>query len=231
LSQPDFSTFFSPTRPSLKICGVTTSHDANELAALRVPALGVNFFPKSKRFCSPEKALEFLPAFQNQILRVGVFVNNARELAPDLLEKKVIDGVQLHGDETTKELCHFLSSGIPVIRSLSLPDPSEQEAVIESYQNLPTRTADQFALLLDAHAPGVYGGTGRTIDWERAASFIAQADPLPVILAGGIVPENAHKAIARTRPAGIDIASGAESAPGIKDFAKVQSLLATTQKA
>ena len=81
------------------------------------------------------------------------------------------------------------------------------------------------AVLLDAHAPGVYGGTGETFDWSVAAAFREAHPALPVILAGGIVPENARASLQAVRPAALDVASGSESAPGVKDFAKVAALL------
>ena len=220
--------FLSPAEPSLKICGVTIASEAEQLAQLKVPALGINFWPQSKRYCPAETALTFLPALAGKIVRVGVFVNNAREVAPDLLAQNALDIVQLHGDEDDEELAEFLTKGVPVIRSLALKADDELEAVIAHYQTLSQKSGGPLALLLDAHAPGVYGGTGQTIDWTQAGSFI-ELSPFPVLLAGGIVPDNAREAIALANPAAIDIASGAESSPGIKDFAKVSALQAAIQ--
>ena len=220
--------FLSPDEPSLKICGVTIAKEAAQLAQLRVPALGINFWPQSKRYCSPEIALTFLPALADQILRVGVFVNNAREIAPQLLENNSLDAIQLHGDEDEEELLEFLQKDVPVIRSLALKPTDDLASVSAHYHSLAQKSGGTLALLLDAHAPGVYGGTGETIDWTQAASFI-KLSPLPVLLAGGIVPDNAREAIALTHPAALDVASGAESAPGIKDFSKVAALQAATQ--
>jgi phosphoribosylanthranilate isomerase len=221
-------TFLSPSAASLKICGVTTPQDAAELVALKVPALGINFFPKSKRYCPPEKAAEFLPNLKDQILRVGVFVNNVNGYGPLFHFEELIDVFQFHGTEDSIDLRHYLSIGVPCIRSLSLPEESEVAATLHHYRKIHSEAKAPFALLLDAHAPGIYGGTGQTIDWDRAAAFIAKAAPLPVILAGGITPDNATRAIAQTHPSAIDIASGAESTPGIKDFAKVKKLLVAT---
>lgn len=217
--------FFHPTKPSLKICGVTSASDAEDLIHNGVPALGINFWQKSKRFCPPNIAGQFLPALENQIFRVGVFVNNARELAPQLLANRLIDAVQLHGDEPDSEIQQFLADGTPTIRALSLGLPAENDASLHRYQQIARNHSAPFALLLDAHAPGVYGGTGKTIDWLAAAAFIKNASPLPVFLAGGLTPANALESLQVTRPAGLDIASGAESAPGIKDPGKVRSLV------
>lgn len=222
------SSFFAPTTPSLKICGVTSTSDASELVTLGVPAIGINFYPQSKRYCSPEAAAAFLPDLGGDILRVGVFVNNAPELAWDLLKDGLIDVVQLHGDEPPAELEELLAQGITVIRSLTLPKVSEVGETLHYFHQRHAEAPHRFALLLDAHAPGVYGGTGQTIDWDRARDFITAAGDLPVLLAGGITRDNAAEALAATHPAGIDIASGAESAPGRKDFAKVSALLKAT---
>ncbi len=210
------SSFLSHQSPSLKICGVTTLSDAQQLASLGVQALGFNFWPPSKRHLSPEAASEISPKIANQILRVGVFVNNSRPLALELFNDKLIDVVQLHGDETLDDITHFLDQNIPVIRAVSatnLPD----------YQ-LPTKN---FALLIDTPAGKDYGGTGETFDWSLASNFIKQNPTTPVILAGGLNPTNAAEALHAVHPAALDIASGAELSPGHKDFNKVQSLLTT----
>ena len=224
----DISVFLSPQSPSLKICGITSASDAEKLATKKVPALGINFWPKSKRYCPPDNAITFLPSLKEKIIRVGVFVNNAQKLAPELFEKDLLDIVQLHGDESDEEALLFLNQGIPVIRSLALSPDSSLSELCAHYQKLSQNTAAPLALLLDTHAPGLYGGTGQTIDWQQAATFIRQCSPLPVLLAGGIKPNNAKDAIEQTHPAGLDIASGAEISPGIKDFKKVNALLDAT---
>ena len=205
--------FFS-SKPSLKICGVTTLADATHLAELGVSALGINFWPPSKRYCSPKKASTIVSHVAGDILRVGVFVNNSRPLALDLFDECLIDVVQLHGDETADDIRHFLDKGIPVIRAVSA-------------ENLPTAElpSENFALLIDTPAGKDYGGTGKTFDWTLAKDFIASHPGLPVILAGGLTTKNSVEAIEAVQPTAIDIASGAESSPGIKDSTKVRALL------
>ena len=210
--------FFSST-PSLKICGVTTLEDAQTLARHGVQALGFNFWPSSKRYCPPDLAREISPPVAGRILRVGVFVNNARPLAEELFEEGIIDVVQLHGDETLEDNLHFLAKKIPVIRAVSalkLPDGDLPE--------------ENFALLIDTPAGKEYGGTGQTFDWSIARDFIESHPGLPVILAGGITPANAADALAAARPVALDVASGAEVSPGHKDFEKVAAILATFSK-
>lgn len=208
--------FLDPAAPSLKICGVTSAADAIRLAELGVDALGANFWPQSKRYLAPELA-GFLRGLEGRILRVGVFVNADPELPLRLLQEGLIDVVQLHGDETPADAEPFAAAGIPFLKALGVRGPDDL-----------VRASDFGAagVLLDAHAPGVYGGTGQTIDWDLARSFVDANPDLPLILAGGITADNAAQAIAAVRPAALDIASGAESSPGVKDFAKVAALLA-----
>lgn len=212
---PLLQRFLDPTTTSLKICGVTRTGDADELVALGVDALGVNFWPQSKRYLAPADA-EWLRPLAGRILRVGVFVNAAPELALQLWKDGYIDAIQLHGDETPDDAQVYRNAGAPYIKAIG----------VKSIANL--KHADAFgahALLLDAHAPGVYGGTGVAFDWQTAVDFKAQHPNIPIILAGGIVPQNAKQAIDTVAPAAIDVASGAESSPGIKDFNRVQALL------
>ncbi|MDA7882101.1 phosphoribosylanthranilate isomerase [Akkermansiaceae bacterium] len=207
------SEFFAP-KTSLKICGVTSLEDAQALADLKIGALGINFWPPSKRYCSPEVARTFSPQIKGRILRVGVFVNNALLLAEELFKEDLIDVVQLHGDETREDIDYFLSQNIPVIRAVSatnLPNDLPRDS--------------NFALLIDTPAGKDYGGTGKTFDWSLARDFITAHPGLPVILAGGLTPDNAADALTSVNPAALDVASGAELNPGIKDLDKVTSFL------
>jgi phosphoribosylanthranilate isomerase len=129
----------------------------------------------------------------------------------------MIDVVQLHGDETAAVVGGFRKAGIPVIKALGVKDISDID-VAGGYG------CD--AVLLDAHAPKVFGGTGETFDWSLAKCFSERFPSMPMILAGGITPENAGHAVAEVRPAALDVASGAEVSPGVKDFGKVAALLA-----
>ncbi|MGB6223342.1 phosphoribosylanthranilate isomerase [Haloferula sp.] len=211
---PVLCDFLNPNKPSLKICGVTLAADAERLATMHIDALGVNFWPKSKRFLNPDDA-DFLKPLAGRILRVGVFVNADPDHPRELFQRGLIDAVQLHGDESREEAQAYLDDKIPVIKALGIRNEDDLKAAADF-------PAD--ALLLDAHAPGLYGGTGQTIDWIAAAEFIESHPNLSIILAGGIVPENAAEALATVHPAALDTASGSESSPGIKDFEKVAAL-------
>lgn len=209
------SSFLSPAPTSLKICGVTLASDAARLVDLGVDALGANFWPQSKRYLDPAQA-GFLRELAGKILRVGVFVNAGSDLPRRLVEEGLIDIIQLHGDETPADALPFTQAGIPFLKAIGVRGLGDLASVHDFGAH---------GILLDAHAPGVYGGTGQTIDWSLARSFIEENATLPLILAGGITPENVADAIAAVRPAALDVASGAEIRPGVKDFAKVEALL------
>ena len=207
--------FLDPSSVSLKICGLTRESEATRLVALGVDAIGVNFWPGSKRYLAPEDAT-WLRSLAGSILRVGVFVNAPAELPLRLFQEGWLDAIQLHGNETPADTAAFHTANIPIIIAIGVKTSDEL-----------SHAADYgaAAVLLDAHAPGVYGGTGRVFDWEIAARFREEHPTVPIILAGGIVPENAALAARTVRPVALDVASGAEQAPGIKDFTKVQALL------
>lgn len=207
--------FLDPSTVSLKICGVTTQADADTLVALGVDALGVNFWPCSKRFLSQEQA-SWLSDLAGKILRIGVFVNESVELPLRLVREGYLDVVQLHGDETPAYAAPFRNAGIPFIKAIGVKTRADLARATDYGAS---------AILLDAHAPGIYGGTGEVFDWEVASDFRRLHPQLPIILAGGIVPENAGLAAMSVKPTALDIASGAEISPGIKDFQKIAAFL------
>lgn len=209
------ASFLDPDTVSLKICGVKTRDDAARLAEMGVDALGVNFWPHSKRYLTPDAA-HWLPDLAGKILRVGVFVNQPPALALRLVSDGWLDAVQLHGDETPETAAVFRDAGIPFIKAIGVKTQADLARASEF---------GAAAILLDAHAPGIYGGTGEVFDWELASDFRRSHSLLPIILAGGIVPENAALAAMSVLPAALDIASGAEISPGIKDFNKVAAFL------
>lgn len=214
--------FLSSETTSLKICGITLAKEAHRLVEMGVDAIGINFWPKSKRYLSPDTARQFLPELAGKIVRVGVFVNEDPALPRQLIEQGVIDLAQFHGDETP-EYCYynFGSQNIPFIKAFGVHDASSLNH-IECFQAT--------SVLLDTPAPDVYGGTGEKFDWTHARDFINSHPNIPVLLAGGITPDNAADAIAMVHPAALDVASGAEISPGIKDFNKVRALLDACSK-
>ena len=208
--------FLDPGVTSLKICGVTLASDAERLVDLGVPALGVNFWPESKRYCPPDDAAEFLSDLAGAIVRVGVFVDAEPGLPHRLLEEGLIDVAQFHGNENTDYCQPFAESDFPFIKALRL-ESEDQLGEASLY--------DASMLLIDAAVKGQMGGTGVAADWDLSARLVKDHPDLPVLLAGGISPDNAAEALDQVSPAGLDVASGAESEPGVKDFKKVQALL------
>ena len=207
--------FFSRQSTALKICGVTLAQDAERLADLKVEALGINFWPHSKRYCSPEKAKTFSPMLKGKILRIGVFVNEVESNVLECFSQQLIDVAQFHGDESSDYLSHFARHNLPFIKAIGIKRTGE----VPDFNSFFTPN-----LLLDAHAPGVYGGTGNTIDWEEAGKHVHAETQCSILLAGGITPKNAREAVSKVQPCAIDVASGAELSPGVKDFEKVQRL-------
>ncbi len=212
------SFFNLPT--SLKVCGITRENDVESLIEREVAALGFNFWNRSKRYIAPEVAARFSPRYQGKILRVGVFVNATHAEIIALLEAGVIDVAQLHGDESVEYCQQMARYGYPFIKAIGV----EHEGSLQRLEEFKAT-----AILLDAHAPEVYGGTGNQFDWGLAHQVISQHPELPIILAGGITEVNAAEAKRQLHPCALDVASGAESAPGVKDFAKIDNILAALQ--
>jgi len=186
-----------------------------------VDAMGINFWPQSKRYLSPEAANSILTDSHGRITRVGVFVNAEPSLPRQLLEDGLIDVAQFHGDESPEYCAPFADDSLPFIKAIGVSNKASLENITDYRAS---------AILLDTPAPGVYGGTGEVFDWTHARAFIAQHPEIPVLLAGGITPKNASQAIKEVHPAAIDIASGAELSPGVKDFDKVAALMRSITK-
>lgn len=199
----------------LKICGVTLRSDAELLVEMGVDAVGFNFWPQSKRYLAPTEGV-WMRELAGKILRVGVFVNEETELPFRLFGEGMIDVVQLHGDESPQVVSRFREAGIPVVKAVGVKNAADVDTAADF---------DADVILLDAHAPVVYGGTGETFDWGLAQDFKKRFPEKVVVLAGGITAANAAEAVRMVAPAALDVASGAEVLPGVKDFKKVAALL------
>jgi len=196
----------------IKICGIKTLPDA--LAAIEAGAdyLGFNFYPKSVRFIEKNACAEIISILKKehpQIKLVGVFVNSSVEEVQDILNTCSLDLAQLHGDETVEMLNQLNGKAFKAFRGIP-------ESVDGFTRN------DSPAFLVDASVKGVYGGSGVTADWNGAAEL---AKKYPLLLAGGLTPENVAEAIRRVKPWGVDVASGVESAPGEKDPSKMKAFV------
>ena len=199
----------------VKICGVTRLEDALAAARLGADAIGFNFWPRSKRHLSPGAAGEIVRRLPPHVATFGVFVNPTRDELLAALAASGVGAVQLHGDEPPA-LC--LGLPVPVVKALRIGDARDL-AALASYEVR--------AFLLDAPSAG-YGGSGATFDWSLAA---AAARELPVLLAGGLGPGNVAEAIRAVRPLGVDVASGVEASPGVKDPALLEQFIRRAKEA
>ena len=199
----------------LKICGITQLSDALHAVEHGAGALGFVFWPRSPRCIHPERAADIIAALPAGVDAVGVFVNEAADGIRAVVAQTGINTVQLHGDETPADAAAL---GWPVLRAVTL----------EQIEAASTVWPPETTFLMDAADPVRRGGTGHTIDWKRAA---AAAYGRRVVLAGGLTPENVADAIATVRPCGVDVSSGVEDAPGVKNPDKVARFLARARSA
>jgi phosphoribosylanthranilate isomerase len=194
----------------VKICGLTRPDDAELAAELGASAVGMIFWGGSPRAITPEVARRVAAAVPRRVLTVGVFVDASRDDIARVVESVRLDAVQLHGNE---DAAFVGTLPWPVIKAVTLPDDGTLPDV--GQWNPATR------VLLDALDPVIRGGTGRTVDWRRAGMLAARR---PIILAGGIRADNVRAAVSAVRPAGIDVSSGVERAPGVKDADRLRAL-------
>jgi len=197
----------------VKICGITNLEDA--LAAIDAGAdlLGLNFYPKSPRFISELVALKIRAKVPKKVTSVGVFVNASGAEVLACVQSVRLDAAQLHGDEsaeTVKEIARV----VPVIKAFRV----EPEFPLRHLNGFP----DVFAFLFDAPHSGDYGGTGRVSGWNLARRAAATHR---IFLAGGLNPENVAEAVRTVRPYAVDVASGVESRPGMKDHALLREFI------
>lgn len=205
----------APRGVRVKICGVTRLEDALAAVRLGADALGFNFWPRSRRFLPPAAAAAIVARLPPAVATFGVFVDPSRRELEDALAASGVGVAQLHGDEPP-ELCVGLP--VPVVKAIRLRDGHDL-ALLASYEAR--------AFLLDAPSAG-YGGSGLTCDWGLAAEV---ARELPVLLAGGLGPENVAEAVRAVRPLGVDVASGVEASPGVKDAARMERFIRHAKEA
>ncbi len=202
----------------VKICGVTRVEDAVAAAEAGADLLGLNFYAKSPRGVTLARALEIRRAVQGRVKLVGVFVNASRREIIEIADALKLDFVQLHGDEPED---HLAGAGLAVIRALRLKPGTSAE----DFKKMLERTRADL-VILDSYASSLYGGTGTALEPGALARF----DLERAFVAGGLRPETVANA-ARLNPYGVDVASGVESAPGIKDYQKLRSFIANAKSA
>jgi len=208
----------------IKICGVTTADDARLAADSGADAVGLNFYPKSPRFVTPTQAAAIVRALPAFTAPVGVFVGMPLRQVCAVAYQLGLRGVQTY-DEQPPADDPFPFAHIPAFRVKDAAGLDSVRRFIEAATRLGRRPA---AVLVDSHVDGQMGGTGHQAPWKLLAGF---HPGVPVILAGGLTPENVAEAIAVVRPWGVDVASGVESAPGRKDAAKVAQFIKNARAA
>ena len=208
----------------VKICGVMTPADAAFAAACGADAVGLNFYPKSPRFIDTDRAASIVQQLPSFVSAVGVFVSEPTQgirAIADALRLAVIQTYNVPYPEID-------SSTVLQIAAYRVESPDTLAAIAADVQARKELGRPLAAVLVDAFVPGEVGGTGHRAPWDLLAGF----DPgVAVILAGGLTPDNVAEAIRTVRPAGVDVASGVESAPGVKDPGKVRAFIQAAREA
>lgn len=200
----------------LKICGLLSVDNALEVAAAGADAIGLNFYAAGKRYVRPERAAEIVAALPAKLAKVGVFVNSSAAEITTIARQVGLDYVQLHGDEPASVAAELIRDGLRVIRAVRC-STSTLAKPLAWLAELHRRGGELAGLLVDAEHAGEYGGTGTKADWKIVETIRRAAPGVPLILAGGLRPENVAAAIQAVRPDAVDTASGVETSPGVKD--------------
>ena len=198
----------------VKICGITRADDALAAVAAGANAIGFVFWPDSPRYVDPYRARAIRAALPPFVTAVGVFVNQPVEYVSGVSSLVRLGAVQLHGDETP-QYASLLSA--PIVKALPLTTLGESDLAA---------WPDETMVLLDVHDPVKRGGTGRTIDWDAAATISARRR---IVLAGGLTPENVGEAVEAVRPWAVDASSSLETEPGIKDHDRIRAFVAAAR--
>lgn len=221
-------------RTRVKVCGITSAADAAAAVRAGADAVGVILAP-SPRQVSIETAREILADVPPFVARVGVFVDASTEEVALAVERAGLTAVQFHGSETPERCA---AAPVPVVKAFRVPvstnsgdlgtdaGGSAEVGAIFDVDRVEPYQAQVAAVLLDTYDPHRHGGTGKTFAWDLITELPGRA---PSILAGGLTPENVGEAIAATHPFAVDVSSGVESAPGVKDHARIEAFMAAVR--
>ena len=201
----------------VKICGITNKEDALCAIQCGTAALGFIFYRPSPRYIKPDDAKTIISSLPEQIVRVGVFVNEARDEIHSIMKHCALDMLQFHGDESVEFCREFPASRI--IKAVALENEDDLNRAFQY---------DVTAILLDSRHAGLYGGTGKQSNWDMACRI---KDKKRLILSGGLNEGNIVEALQRIAPAALDINSGVEISPGKKDHAKLKTIFNMIRKA
>jgi phosphoribosylanthranilate isomerase len=206
----------------IKVCGVTNVPDAAFAAAAGADAIGLNFFPRSPRFIAKDAARQITTQLDMGVLKVGVFVDASAEDVARVADEVGLDAVQLHGNEPPRLVLEL--AGRRVIKAFRCQSDGIPQ-VIAYVDECNALGCGLEAVLIDAFLPGSHGGTGKLADWSLVEELGQRLVGVPIVLAGGLRPENVAEAIRTARPAAVDAASGIESSPGKKDEGLVRQFV------
>jgi phosphoribosylanthranilate isomerase len=204
-------------RTRIKICGITSEADAIAAAQAGCDAIGLVFYAPSPRFVSIEQAMKIVASLPPFVAVVGLFVDADEQEIRSVLARVRLDILQFHGEESAADCNRY---GVPYIKAVRVRESSNLLQYAADY-------ADARALLLDTYKEGTAGGTGEIFDW----GLIPAGLPKPVILAGGLHPDNVAQAIHQVRPYAVDVSGGVEKSKGIKDAAKIAAFMRGVQDA
>lgn len=198
-------------QPRVKMCGMTRPQDALLAANLGADAIGLVFYKPSPRYISISQAQAIVRELPPFLTVVGLFVDANPQQVYDTLVHVTLDRLQFHGEESPEYCSYF---GKPYIKALRVQAGMDVKTVVDNY-------ASASAILLDTYVPGIPGGTGKTFDWQHVSTAISQ----PLIVAGGLTPDNVAQAIATLRPYAVDVSGGIELSKGIKDASKMAAFM------
>lgn len=198
-------------RTRIKFCGITRLDDALEAARLGADAIGLVFTTRSPRQLAIEHARALALALPPLLTRVGLFLDNSATEVAAVLHDVPLEVLQFHGNEDA-DFCRAF--GKPYLKAVPMMDVADVAAYTAWFP-------DAAGFVLDSHRAGAAGGSGRAFDWTRVPRDLDR----PLVLAGGLVPGNVAQAIAAVRPWAVDVSSGVETAPGIKDHAKMRAFV------
>jgi phosphoribosylanthranilate isomerase len=198
-------------RTRVKICGITRVEDGLAACAAGADAIGLVFYPPSPRAVTIEQAVAIRRALPPFVTVVGLFVNADQETVAETARAVHLDLLQFHGDESRAQ-CELFA--MPYMKAIRVSDDADLREMSRRY-------AGAKALVLDTHDDKLWGGSGRTFDWDAVPADL----DLPVVLAGGLSAANVADAIRRLRPYGVDVSGGVEQAPGIKDAARIAEFI------
>lgn len=198
-------------RTRVKICGITRVEDALSAVEHGTDAIGLVFYASSPRYVTIAQAAEISASLPPFVSVVALFVNPTQQEVNAVLNNVKIDLLQFHGDESAAECAQY---GLPYLKAIRVKSDTNLIQYAQTYMSAK-------ALLLDTHSDAAFGGTGQVFDWN----LIPKQMPKPIILAGGLTPDNVKEAIQQVQPYAVDVSGGVEQAKGIKDSTKIAAFM------